>query len=183
MTITYSQARPRINTGDMVGIHTATLGGRFIGLGQSIAGLAYAHITHCGVAAWQGDRLMLVEMGVAGNVYKPLSQYEDKRMVVCEPPAGTNLQRFDLGLDHITLKHIPYSILDLLRIGLRLLPMRFLDTKKWGGDGNQDKVCSLLPTMIYQQLGGDVSAIPKLAAPAEVVMALPVRFEIAKVEV
>jgi hypothetical protein len=43
---------------------------------------------------------------------------------------------------------------------------------------NSDKVCSLLPTMMYRAIGGDVSGIPDLAAPAEVVQVLGVRFEI-----
>lgn len=114
----------------------------------------------------------------AGNVIKPLSQYAGKRMVVCSPPADTNLSLFDLGVDHITERHIPYGLLDLVRIGLRLLPLRFLDTRGWGGDGDGDKVCSLLPAWVYSLIGGDVSGIPKLAAPAEVVNALRVRFEI-----
>lgn len=177
-SIIYTQARPLIRTGDAIGIATGTLGGRIVHVGQAIAGLAHSQITHCAIAVWAGTRLMVVEMGPAGNVLKPLSQYAGKRIVVCAPPAGTNLGLFDLGLDHITERHIPYSALDLIRIGARLLPMRLIDTRGWGGDGDADKVCSLLPTMIYQAMGGDVSGIPALAAPAEVVQALDVRFEI-----
>ena len=59
-----------------------------------------------------------------------------------------------------------------------VLPMRLIDTRQWGGDGDRDKVCSLLPTMVYRALGGDVSAIPDLAAPAEVAMALGVKLRI-----
>lgn len=174
----YAQARSQIKTGDAIGIATGTLGGRIIQLGQIIAGLPHSHITHSAIAVWVGERLMVVEMNAGGNVYKPLSQYAGKRMVVCAPPKGTDLSQFDLGLDHITEHHIPYSALDLVRIGLRLLPMRLINTKGWGGDGDSDKVCSLLPAMVYRAMGGDVSAIPALAAPAEVVQALPVLFEI-----
>lgn len=174
----YAQARAAIQTGDTIGIQTGTLGGRFIQAGQVIAGLDYSHITHCGVAMWFGPRLMLVEMGPSGNAIKPLSQYAGKRMVVCAPPVGTSLGLFDLGVDHITEHHIPYGLLDLARIGLRLLPMRLMDTRGWGGDGDSDKVCSLLPTMIYRAMSGDVSAIPALASPAEVACALTVRFEV-----
>ena len=174
----YAQARAAIQTGDTIGIQTGTLGGRIIQAGQVIAGLDYSHITHCGLAMWFGLRLMLVEMGPSGNAIKPLSQYAGKRMVACPPAAGTNMSLFDLGLDHITDKHIPYGLLDLARIGLRLLPMRLMDTRGWGGDGDSDKVCSLLPTMIYRAMGGDVSAIPALASPAEVAIALTVRFSI-----
>lgn len=177
-TLTYPQARPLIATGDLIGIQTGTLGGRIIQAGQAIARLPYSHITHCAIAMWVGTRLMVVEMGPAGNVLKPLSQYAEKRMVVCAPPAGTNLSLFDLGVDHITERHIPYSWLDLVCIGARLLPMRVIDTHGWGGDGDADKVCSLLPAMIYRAMGGDVSGIPALAAPAEVVAALDVRCEI-----
>jgi hypothetical protein len=175
---TYAQARSHINTGDTIGIQTGTLGGRIIHLGQVIAGLPHAHITHCGIAQWVGARLMVIEMGPAGNVIKPLSQYAGKRMTVSAPAAGTNLSLFDLGFDHITERHIPYGLLDLVRIGFRLLPMRVLDTQHWGGDGDRNKVCSLLPTMIYREMGGDVSAIPDLAAPAEVVQALGVKFKV-----
>jgi hypothetical protein len=177
-TLTYAQARREIKTGDMVGIQTGTLGGRIIQLGQMIAGLPYSHITHSAIAVWVGERLMVVEMNAGGNVYKPLSQYAGKRMVVCAPTAGTDLSQFDLGLEHITERHIPYSALDLVRIGARLLPMRLIDTRGWGGDGDSDKVCSLLPALVYHAMGGDVSGIPALAAPAEVVQALRVRFEI-----
>lgn len=175
---TYLQAREMIHTGDMIGIQTGTPGGRIIQAGQVIAGLPWSHITHCAVAEWVGGRLMVIEMGPAGNVSRPLSQYAGKRMAVCAPPVGTNVALFDLGLEHITAHHIPYSGLDLVRIGARLLPMRLIDTRGWGGDGDADKVCSLLPTMIYRHMGGDVSGIPALAAPAEVVCALPIRFEI-----
>lgn len=179
MKKTYAQARPLIATGDLIGIQTGTLGGRVIQSGQLIAGLEWSHITHCAVAMWVGTRLLVVEMGPAGNVLKPLSQYAGKRMVVCAPPVGTSLGLFDLGVDHITEHHIPYGLLDLARIALRLLPMRLMDTRGWGGDGDSDKVCSLLPTMIYRAMGGDVSVIPSLASPAEVACALTVRFEVA----
>ena len=66
----------------------------------------------------------------------------------------------------------------MVRIGLRLLPRRVIDTRGWGGDGDSDKVCSLLPTMLYRAMGGSVSTIPDLASPAEVVQALGVKFEI-----
>ena len=174
----YAQARAAIQTGDTIGIQTGTLGGRVIQAGQAIAGLAYSHITHCGVAMWFGHRLMLVEMGPAGNAIRPLSQYAGKRVVVCPPAPGTDLSRFDLVLDHITERPIPYGFFDLISIGLRLLPMRLIDTRQWGGDGDRDKVCSLLPTMVYRALGGDVSASPDLAAPAEVAMALGVKLRI-----
>ena len=175
---TYAQARSHINTGDTIGVQTGTLGGRTIELVQVIAGLPHAHMTHCAVAVWIGARLMAVEMNPAGNLFKPLSQYAGKRMVVCAPPPGTDLSQFDQDLDRITERHIPYGLLDLVRIGARLLPMRLIDTRGWGGDGDSDKVCSLLPTMLYKAMGGDVSGIPALAAPAEVVQALGVRFEI-----
>lgn len=176
--LTYIQARTLIRTGDMIGVATGTLGGRIIHAAQAVAGLPYSHITHSALALWVGTRLMAVEMGPAGNVIKPLSQYEHKPMVVCSPALGTDLSQFDLNLDRVTERHIPYSLLDLVRIGARLLPLRLLDTRGWGGDGDSDKVCSLLPAMVYARMGGDVSAIPALAAPAEVVCALPVRFAI-----
>jgi hypothetical protein len=175
---TYAQARPLIKTGDMIGIQTGTLGGRIIQMAQMIAGLCHARITHIGIAMWIGPRLMLIEMGPGGNVIKPVSQYAGKRMVVCSPPGCTNLSLFDLGADRITERHIPYGFFDLLRIGLRLLPMRLINTRAWGGDGDRDKVCSLLPTLIYRHMGGDVSVIPKLAAPAEVVQALSFKFAV-----
>lgn len=178
VALTYVQARPLIKTGDMIGIHTGTLGGYIIEVGQAIAGLPFSLITHCALAVWVGPRLMVVEMGPSGNSLKPLSQYAGKPMVVCSPPVGTDLGRFDIGLDHITEHHIPYSALDLVRIGLRLLPMRLIDTRGWGGDGDADKVCSLLPAMFYKAMGGDVSGIPALAAPAEVVQVLDIRFGI-----
>jgi len=177
-TLSYAKARTLIRTGDMIGIHTGTLGGYIIEVGQAIAGLPFSLITHCALAVWVGPRLMVVEMGPSGNSLKPLSQYADKPMVVCSPPVGTDLGRFDFGLDRITEHHIPYSALDLVRIGLRLLPMRLIDTRGWGGDGDADKVCSLLPAMLYKAIGGDVSTIPALAAPAEVVQILNIRFAI-----
>ena len=178
MSLPYHQARLRIKTGDMIGVSTGTIGGRFIRLGQGRAGLPRSHITHIAIAQWVGTRLMVIEMGPAGNIVKPLSQYAGKRMTVSPPAPGTDLSMFDLGFDHITERHIPYGLLDLVRIGARLLPMRLIDTRGWGGDGNRDKVCSLLPAMVYQAIGGDVSNIPVLASPAEVVQALGVRFEI-----
>ncbi len=178
-TYSYLEARVQINTGDLIGVSTGTPTGKVIQAGQVVAGLAWAHITHCAIAFWAAGRLYALEMNAGGNVYKPMSQYADHPMVVCAPPAGTDLSRFDLGVDHITDRHIPYSMADIARIGLRLLPMRLIDTRGWGNDGDADKVCSLLPSLIYRTLGGDVSAIPKLAAPAEVVSALLVRFEIA----
>jgi len=177
-TLTYAQARSQIKTGDAIGIQTGTLGGRIIQLGQIIAGLPYSHITHSGVAEWQGDRLMIIEMGPAGNVMKPLSQYAGKRMVVSPPPTGTDLSRFKQGVDRATEHHIPYGAFDLSRIGGRLLPMRLVDTRGWGGDGDADKVCSTFTLMVYRFLGGDVSKFSRLAAPAEIPQGLGVRFEI-----
>jgi hypothetical protein len=177
-SLSYSQARALIRTGDTVCIATGTPGGRLIELGQRMAGLPFAHLTHCGVAVWMGGRLLLAEMGPGGNVLKPLSQYAGKRMAVCVQPAGVAHSHFDTVLDDLLDQHIPYSLGDLVRIGLRLAPSRFIDTQGWGGDGDSDKVCSLLPAMFYARMGADVSAIPKLAAPAEVVRALTVRFEI-----
>jgi len=119
-------------------------------------------------------------MNPGGNLLKPLSQYAGKRMVVCSPPEGTDLSQFDRGLDKLIEHHIPYGILDLIRIGLRLILQRLIDTRRWGSDDEQNKVCSLLPSMIYQSLGGDIKSIPTLASPAEVVAGLSVRFEIDK---
>lgn len=178
MKKTYLQARALIETGDMIGIQTGTPGGHIIQAGQVIAGLEWSHITHCALAVWMGSRLTVIEMGSAGNVFRPLSQYAGKRMVVCSPAKGTDLSFFDVGIDRISEHHIPYGLLDLVRIGARLLPMRLIDTRGWGGDGDSDKVCSLLPSMLYRVMGGDVSGIPALAAPAEVVNSLSVRFEI-----
>ncbi len=178
LRLSYNKARSLIRNGDMVGVHTGTLGGSIIQAGQSIAGLPYSHITHCAIAVWRENRLMVAEMGPSGNTLKYMSQYAGKQMVVCEPSNGADTSRFELSLDHVLEHHIPYSAGDLARIGLRLLPMRFLNTRRWGGDGDATKVCSLFPSMLYNRMGGDVSAIPALAAPAEVVHALSVRFEI-----
>lgn len=180
LQLTYPQARSLVCTGDMIGVATGTLGGHVIQAAQWVAGLPYSHISHCALAMWVGTRLMVIEMGPAGNVIKPLSQYQGKRMVVCSPAPGTDLGRFDLSFDQVTEHHIPYSLLDLLRIGARLLPRRWIDTRGWGGDGDTDKVCSLLPALIYRAAGGDVSGIPDLAAPGEVVSALPIRFAISQ---
>ena len=177
-TLTYAEARTLIKTGDMVGIHTGTIACQLIQAGQRIAGLPWSHITHCGLAVWLLDRLYLVEMNAGGNVYKPLSQYSKQRMVICKPAKGTELDNFAQRLQVLTENHIPYSATDLLRIGLRMLPMRFIDTSKWGTDSDATKVCSLLPAMAYKTLGGDVSAIPVLSSPAEVVKALEMRFSI-----
>lgn len=174
----YSDARNLIKTGDMIGVATGTLGGRIIELGQVIAGVPYTHITHNAIAYWIGGRLMVVEMGVAGNVYKPLSQYAGKRMVVCSPPNNSFISKFNQAIDTVTKNHIPYSSGDLVRIAVRLLLLRFINTKNWGNDSNKNKVCSLLPAMVYQEIGGNINNIPNLAAPAEVVEALTVRFEI-----
>lgn len=176
---TYADVRNVVNTGDMIGIATDTIGGRLIELGQRIAGLPYAHITHNAIAVWEGNRLMVLEMSPSGNGLKPLSQYKDKRMVVCSPPSNTNFSKFDTAFDRATEHHIPYGLIDLLRIALRLLLMRFINTSRWGGDGDADKVCSLLPAFFYARMGGDTSAIPALASPAEVVNALTLQFEIA----
>jgi hypothetical protein len=176
--ISYAQARSQIKTGSLIGIQTGTLGGHIIQAGQVIAGLPFHHVTHCAVAVWLGQRLMAVEMNPGGNLFKPLSQYAGRRMVVCAPPPGTDPSRFDQALDHVTERHMPYSGFDLARIGLRLLPLRFVDTRRWGGDNDQDKVCSLLPAMLYNAMGGDVRGIPPLAAPADVVNALDVCFEV-----
>jgi hypothetical protein len=178
LRLSYSKARSLIKNGDMIGVHTGTLGGHIIQAGQVIAGLPYSHITHCAIAVWRENRLMVAEMGPSGNTLKYASQYAGKPMVVCEPAAGADLSLFESALDIVLEHHIPYSAGDLARIGGRLLPMRLIDTRHWGGDGNADKVCSLFPAMVYTRMGGDVSAIPSLAAPAEVVCALPVRFEI-----
>jgi hypothetical protein len=175
---TYAEARHHICTGDLIGIATGTWFGRLIHALQIMAGIPHPHISHVGIALWMGSRLMIAEMSTAGNVIKPLSQYEGKRMVVCNPAPSTNLELLDSGIEAITKRHIPYGFFDLLKIGLRVLPSRFIDTKNWGWDGDKDKVCSLLPAVIYKTMGGDVSMIPTLAAPAEAVNALGVKFEI-----
>lgn len=177
-THTYAHARSLIRTGDMVALETSTLFGDVIRVLQKIAGLEYAWATHCALAIWIGDGLYVFEMGPSGNIFKPLSQYEGCRMVVCEPAQKADIGRFHFAVTMRSRSYIPYGLVDLVRIGLRLLPLRFIDTKAWGRDGDGDKVCSLLPAWVYSLIGGDVSHIARLACPAEVVGGLRVRFEI-----
>lgn len=176
--LTYNAARTQVRTGDTVGVCTSGLGSYVVRIGQGIAGLANSHITHCGIAIWIGARLMLVEMGSSGNVIKPLSQYAGSSMIVCEPPASCDMRLVDAAFDRVTEKYIPYSAGDLVRIGARLLTRRLVENENWGRDSDRNKVCSLLPAMFYSKIGGDVSGIPVLAAPAEVIAALKMRLHI-----
>lgn len=174
----YATARPLIRTGDLIGVQTGTPASHIIHAGQRIAGLANAHITHTAIAVWLSDRLFAFEMGPSGNTFKLLSQYAGHRMTVSEPPPGTSVDLIHWAIDKSGERHIPYGWLDLVRIALRVLPLRLIDTRGWGGDGPADKPCSLLPAVVYRLAEGDVSVFPALAAPAEAVNALPLRFEI-----
>lgn len=174
--LTYAEARPLINSGDCIGVATRSASAAVVRGMQRVAGLRHAAITHTAMALWVGDRLYAVEMSTGGNVLRPLSQYAGYEMLISAPPWDADLSVLAEALRVATEQHIPYGFVDLVAIGLRLLPRRLVDTTRWGKDSGTDQVCSFFAARVYEHMGAELVGWPRRPCPAEVAEALQPRF-------
>ena len=176
--LTYTEARSQIATGDIVGVKTRTPGGAITRTVQRLGGLPHYHVTHIALAYWLGGRLFAVEESVGGNRFVPMSQYAPSGLVVCDRIPGTDIERLPAAIDRATESHVPYSYLDLVAIGIRVLLGRWFNTQRLGNDGGAELVCSVFAPRVAGAAGADLSAMPNMPCPAEVVRALSVKFEV-----
>lgn len=135
----YQDARPLINTGDIIGIATHGVLQTLIRWVQRIAGFGrLSDMTHVGIAKWVYGRLFIVEMDGMRNVMRPLSQSEGLRMYVFSNPVTEDAisGRFDELLD----RKIAYGYWDLIRIGFRMI--FGLEAPSVNEVDKDDQVCS-----------------------------------------
>lgn len=182
--IKYSQARSYIYSGDCVAVKTRSLGGWFVRLGQHVAGLRWAKYGHTGFALWVNvageNRLMVVEMNQGGNMYRPLSQYLNQgcEVAIFSPPIDADITCFGKVIRKVVDNHIPYGWLDLVPLGCQLVLRRFIGKISIGKDAGEDQVCSYFTKRVYNKLGVNFSGMPNRPAPAELLDALQLKFEL-----
>ena len=170
----YDEARELINSGDQIGVEYSTPLAFIVRIVQRIAGLPEdtRRITHTCTAWWVEGRLYSVEMDGMHNVLRPMSQIMGKANALhvyeCPVPLKAMQDTFDIA----TSNSISYSIVDLVRIGLRMvlgLPN--------GGDGDKSLVCSTFSARWLEWAGWSrPSSVPNMPSPGEFCGALKLKF-------
>lgn len=165
----YRTARRLIQSGDILGVRGNNVMAKFTRLAQRIAGFDdAASITHCGVAWWDDGRLYSAEMDGKHNVLRPLSQHIDAGCAVDVFACPVAPSAVATQFDHAMSEPIAYGLLDLLRIGLRLV-----FGVPTGGEGDNDLVCSTFAARWLAWAGWFApSDLPTMPSPAELCAAL-----------
>jgi hypothetical protein len=164
----YEDIRSQIETGDLLGVRGL---GAFPWLTRNVQRLGglrdLSGITHVGVAWWVEGRLYLVEMDGRHNVLRPLSQH-------IASGCGVDVYRCPVAkampaeFDRATANPIKYSLLDLLKIGLRLI-----FGSKTGSDGDGEMVCSTFAARWLQWANWPPPmGFPDMPSPGELCRAL-----------
>jgi hypothetical protein len=163
----YQTARSVINHGDVLAIRGHGVLPFITRAVQRLGGLGdVSAVTHMGVAWWYAGRLFCVEMDGRHNVLRPLSQHVALgcQVDVYRCPAPHVLED---SFDQMTEAPIAYSVMDLVRIGLRLL-FGIRPPADRGG-----LVCSTFTVRWLQAVGwAPPNTLPPMPAPAEVCLAL-----------
>ena len=170
--MSYAEIRQQINSGDVLGVRGK---GFFPSITRNVQRLgrlgAQSGITHAGVAWWVEGRLYSVEMDGKHNVLRPVSQY------ISSSGFGVDIYRCPVqfeqmrdNYDKATALPIKYDLLDLARIGSRLL----LGTST-GQDNDTQLVCSTFASRWLQWSGWQTPpGFPDMPSPAELCQALGV---------
>lgn len=169
----YAAARPLICNGDHVAIYGTDVKAKVIAWAQRWAKLPHPGATHVGIAYHEGDRLYLAHIIGTGNASVYLSQYADHTLVISAAPVDFDRDALDYCLE----SHQRYGFLDLVRIGVRLIFMRWFIVGDLGGDSYEDLVCSQFTSRFYGMCGW-TKKVAKLIAPAEITAHLQERFVI-----
>jgi hypothetical protein len=143
--LNYAEIRPQLKTGDLIAIDTRN---RFTRGFQYLFGhKQYAHMTHCGILVWRGDRLMVCEMDGRCNVERPLSQYVAEYDCLFFRPANLPESAFIESIDkHLNLV-IHYDAMDFIRVGFRVVFGLIVKD-------NPDRIlCTEFATRIYNDAG------------------------------
>lgn len=165
----YDDARPLIQTGDVLCFETRSLGAWFVRLAQRIAGLRGAdgmqhwRTSHVAIAWWIGGRLFAVGMDGSTNALVPLSHYRDYRVTVHRTGAD-----FDPWWDAMTRDALHYRYDEILLIGLRLVTGLDL-----GDTNDRPEVCSSWVARWLATAGKPLLGLYGLPGPSEVQALLP----------
>lgn len=164
----YEDARNQIKTGDVLGVRGRGAFSLVTRTVQRLGGLRnLSGITHVGVAWWVEGRLYSVEMDGRHNVLRPLSQH-------IADGCGVDVYRCPVPdtmpaeFDRATANPIKYSLLDLLKIGARLI-----FGGKTGSDDEGDMVCSTFASRWLQWANWlPPPGLPAMPSPGELCRAL-----------
>ena len=164
----YEDARNQIKTGDVLGVRGRGFFSLVTRTVQRLGGLSnLSGITHVGVAWWVEGRLYSVEMDGRHNVLRPLSQHIADGCGVDVYPCPV-ADAMPAEFDRATANPIKYSLLDLLKIGLRLI-----FGGKTGSDGDGEMVCSTFASRWLQWASWPPpTGFPDMPSPAELCRAL-----------
>ncbi len=167
--MTYADIRQQINSGDVLGVRGQ---GLFPSITRNVQRLgrlgAHSGITHAGVAWWVEGRLYSVEMDGKHNVLRPLSQYISSGFGVDIFRCPVQFEQMRDNYDRATALPIRYDLLDLIRIGSRLL----FGTST-GQDDDKHLVCSTFAARWLQWSGWQTpQGLPDMPSPAELCQAL-----------
>jgi hypothetical protein len=167
--MTYTQIREQIQSGDVLGVRGH---GLFPSITRHVQRLgrmgALSGITHAGVAWWVEGRLYSVEMDGKHNVLRPLSQYINSGLGVDIYRCPVALEHMRENFDKATALPISYDIMDLFRIGSRLI----FGTST-GQDDDKHLVCSTFASRWMQWSGWQPpEGLPAMPSPAELCQSL-----------
>lgn len=163
MVMTYTQARPRIKTGDLIAVRGTS--GLFA---QLIRWVTRSGYTHTGIAIWLVDEnnergLYVAEEDGTKNVYTPLSQYAEDAFDVFISPVWPKAQT--RAIQSAMRSRIHYSWWQILRIGVYKLVRVALPGTQRG------MVCSSFCAAIYRALGWRPVGLPNPPAPSDITAA------------
>jgi len=167
--MTYAQVREQIQSGHILGVRAH---GLFPSITRNVQRLgrmgSLSGITHAGVAWWVEGRLYSVEMDGKHNVLRPVSQYINSGFGVDIYRCPVHFECMRDNFDKATAAPISYDLLDLIRIGSRLL----FNTST-GQDDDQHLVCSTFASRWMQWSGWQPpSGLAAMPSPAELCQAL-----------
>lgn len=164
MVLTYPQARPLINTGDLISVR-----GKH-GLLARIMRIGGATYTHSGVAIWFNNGLWMAELNGGRNHIVPLSQLAGASFDVHYPPVPDQ-NAIEAATQERLREPIDYSLLALVVIGLfNLLGIPF------PGRTARFLVCSSYCADIYIKAGW--ADRPRLLSPDELAGLLHKKLEV-----
>lgn len=117
--LNYAAIRAQLKTGDLIAIDTRNKFTR--GFQYLFGHKQYAHMTHCGIIVWRGERLMVCEMDGRCNVERPLSQYVAEYDCLFFRPADLPESAFIKSIDkHLSIV-VHYDAMDFIRVGFRVV--------------------------------------------------------------
>lgn len=161
----YAQARPLLETGDVIGVRHPK------GLGKYTQFFTSSDYTHVGVILRMANGVWMAELNSGRNHLIPLSQLKDHRFDVYYPPVSDR-SKIRHAIHRWLRFQVEYGFIAFIAIGLmEYFKIKFVVRSK------NLLVCSGYLVKIFQTAGWD-SRISPVQSPRELLSRLELKFEV-----